>query len=414
MSPRELQKRLATIRKMERAIRPDADWVLRNREALLKRVEGDIQHASRAGRSFPQVVKEFYRSFLPTELIAVVRGPAFALFSGVAVVLSGSIASVSAAERAVPGDFLYPVKIAAEQTRLALATGKTDKIRLKTEFVTRRVDEIKQLTKTEPKKPEQLKEAAENLKRDLDTVKNQLTDTQDEQPVDRTKLAKLVDDTGTSVAASLKEVKITADPEARSQLTEAEVAAVNTSVKAVQVILETQSDAESQKVVSREQLIQSISAKVDGVEIHLTDTAQQLVQTVSTTTFSFEQGTASTTASSTIPQLLNSVSATSSVPEILAAHASLNEAKQLLIENKIQEVTNKLVEANRDVATADKKIERIAADMASSTSSQLVPLASASSSTTSTVSQPLPVVPATTTASSTEVRVETKGTSGKK
>lgn len=409
MSPRELQKRLATIRKMERAIRPDADWVLRNREVLLKRVQGDIQAAPRSTRSFAQVIKELYRSFLPTELIATVRGPAFALFSGVAVVLSGSIASVSAAERAVPGDFLYPVKIAAEQTRLALATGKTDKIRLKTEFVARRVDEIKQLTQTEPKKPEQLKEAAENLKRDLDTVKNQLTDTQDEQPVDRTKVAKLVDDTGTSVAASLKEVKSIVDPQARSQLTEAEVAAVNTSVKAVQVILEAQSDAESQKVVSREQLIQSISAKVDGVEIHLTDTAQQLVQTVSTTTVSFEQGTASTTASSTIPQLLNSVSATSSVPEILAAHASLNEAKQLLIENKIQEVTNKLVEANRDVATADKKIERIAADMASSTSSAALPPPT-SSSTTSAVSVP-PFVTPTTTASSTEVRVEAKGAS---
>lgn len=363
---------------MERGIQPDAEWVLRNREKLLTHVRSDLKASQGSPRFTRQILKEIYQSFLPTELIATVRGPALALFSGVAVVLSGSIASVSAAERAVPGDFLYPVKIAAEQTRLAFASGKTDKIRLKTEFVTRRVEEIKQLNQSDPKKPERIKEAAENLKRDLDTVKNQLTDTQDQQPIDRTKAAKIVDDAGTSIVASLKEVKSTASPEAHSQIAEAEAAAVSTSVKAVQVIIEAQSDAESQKVVSREELIQSISAKVDGVETHLTDTAQQLAQVVSSSTI---VALTSTTTSSTAPNLIQkNATTTSSIPEINSAHATLNEAKQLLSENKIEEVTNKLVEANRDAVTADKKIEQIAADMASSTASGLPPPSSASSS----------------------------------
>lgn len=380
MSPRELQKRLAAIRKMGRSIQPEAGWVLRNREELLGRMRTDLKISSKpAPRLVFRVAREVYQSFLPTELIATVRGPALALISGVAVILSSSIASVSAAERAVPGDFLYPVKIATEQTRLAFASGKTDKIRLKTEFVTRRVAEIKQLNQAEPKKPERIKEAAENLKRDLDTVKNQLTDTQDQQPVDRTKMAKIVDDAGTNIAASLKEVKSTASPEARSQIAEAEAAAVSTSVKAVQVLIEAQSDAESQKVVSHEDLIKSISEKVDGVEGHITDTAQQLAQAFSASTTSILADSSSpATASTTLHDLISATSS-SSVPEILSAHTTLNEAKQLLIENKMEEVTNKLVEANRDAVTADKKIEQIVADIASTTAAVLTPSESSSS-----------------------------------
>lgn len=384
MSPRELRKRLAAIRKMERNIQPDAAWVLRNREKLLASVRADAAKEQRPTRSWSRSARELYESFLPTELIAAVRGPAIAFFSGVAVILSGSIASVSAAERALPGDFLYPVKIAAEQTRLALAAGKTDKIRLKTEFVTRRVQEIKQLSQAEPKKPEQLKEAAENLKRDLDTVKNQLNDTQDQQPVDRAKAAKLVDDAGTTIVASLKEVKSAAGPEVRTQIAEAEAAAVNTSVKAVQVIIETQTDNAAKTVVSQEELLQSINAKVEGVEGHITDAAQQLVQVVSSSsTVALPSFTSTTVSTTTLPLLLNTAAVTSSVPEILTAHTTLTEAKQLLSENKIEEVANKLVEANRDVVTAEKRVEQLTAGMASTTAAEPPPLVT-SSSTTST------------------------------
>ncbi len=406
MSPRELQKRLATIRKMEHGIQPDAAWVFRDREKLLARVRSDFQTSSQSAQSVPQVLKELYQSFLPTEFIATVRGPAIALLSGLAVVLSGSIASVSAAERAVPGDLLYPVKIAAEQTRLVFASGKTDKIRLKTEFVTRRVEEIRRLNQVEPKEPARIKEAAENLKRDLDTVKNQLTDTKDEEPVDRTKAAKIVDEAGTSIVASLKEMKITAAPEARSQIAEAEAAAVNTSVKAVQVILETQSDAESQKVVSREALILSITAKVDGVEGHIADTTQQLANAVSSTTVPLLGPSSSTTASTTSSLSPVATSTTSSLPEIATANASLKEAKQLLSENKIEEATNKLVEVNRDAVTAEKKVEQITANMSSTTSSGLPPPVSTSTATTTSALPP--EKNASTTATTTESKIGEK------
>lgn len=409
MSPREFQKHIAAIRKMGRTIQPSAEWVLRDREQLLAKVRTDLAVQGRSP-SLLVAFKEFYRSFLPSQLLGAVRGPVAAFLSSATLILGSSIAGVSAAERAIPGDFLYPVKIATEQTRLVLASDASEKIRLKTEFVVRRVEEIKQLTNNVPKKPERIKEAAENLKQDLDTVKNQLDDT-GQTPVDRTKSAKLVDDTGTQVVASLKEIKNSSDPAARSQLADAESAAVSTSVKAVQVILSTQSDAQSQEVVSREELLQLINEKVEGVETHLSNSVQQLAQTVSSTA-ALTPLSATSTASTTLP-LLN---ATSTVPELLSAHTSLTEARQLLIENKIEEVTDKLVEANKAVNTADKKIEQLTTEMVSSTNAQLspptdtsstLPLPTKATSTTSTVSV-APTSTATTTAIGPEKPTGTK------
>ncbi len=409
MSPREFQKHIAAIRKMGRTIQPNAEWMLRDREQLLAKVRTNLAVQGQAPSLFA-AFKEFYRSFIPTQLLGAVRGPVAAFLSSATLILGSSIAGVSAAERAVPGDFLYPVKIATEQTRLVLASDTSEKIRLKTEFVVRRVAEIKQLTQNVPKKPERIKEAAENLKQDLDTVKNQL-DNAGQTPVDRTKSAKLVDDTGTQVVASLKEIKNSSDPAARSQLADAESAAVNTSVKAVQVILSTQSDAESQEVVSREELLQLINEKVEGVETHLSDSVQQLAQTVSSTA-ALTTLNATTTSSTTLP-ILN---ATSTVPELLSAHTSLTQARQLLIENKIEEVTDKLVEANKAVNTADKKIEQLTTEMVSSTNAQLpppaessstVPLPTKATSTTSTVST-APASPATTTTIGPEKPTGTK------
>lgn len=410
MSPREVQQRLAALRKMGQRLRPNAEWALRNRETLMTRVRIDLRQSEPVHASWLRGLHQLYASFVPHQFIANVRGPVTALLSGIAVILTGSIASVSAAERALPGDLLYPVKIAAEQTRLVFAANTSAKIRLKTEFVVRRVEEIKQLNQTDlVKKPQLLKEATDSLKRDLDTVKKQLADTQSQGPVDRTKSAKLVDDTGTHIAASLKEIRVSASTtaEARTQIVEAESAAINTSMKAVQVILETQSDSESQKIVSREQLIQSINAKVEGVETHLSDAAQQLANSVSSTLPVLPSTV--TTATGTLSLILRDGTSTSSIAEILTAHTSLNEAKQLLIENKIEEVTDKLVEANKAMVTADKKIEQITASQVPSTNT--TPPVTPPATTTTTVALPVSATtstasaPPTSPASSTERKV---------
>ena len=174
MSKQDFHTRLAVIRHAEREIKPDPAWVLRTRQTLLMQVTNTLPVAQPSWRERFQGALQY---LFPSRIMMAVRGPLLATLSIAGVVTGGSIASVSAAEKAIPGDLLYPVKLATEQTRLILAKNSTDKLKSKTAFVERRGLEMKTIASSDrPKKQEQLREAAETLRRDLDTVNIQLNE----------------------------------------------------------------------------------------------------------------------------------------------------------------------------------------------------------------------------------------------
>ena len=61
------------------------------------------------------------------------------------VLLVVSLSTAAASAQALPGDLLYPVKLASEQTRLFLAGNPLNRIRLEKTFDERREEEIKEL-----------------------------------------------------------------------------------------------------------------------------------------------------------------------------------------------------------------------------------------------------------------------------
>ena len=178
MSKRDLLRKLRSVRSTERGIVPDQAWVLRTRSRLMEQARiADALSPLPASLRFREAV----RTFVPTQVMRWMRTPALAAFSILVAVLGGSLASVNASDRSVPGDFLYPVKIAGEQTRLAFTQDKADRVRLKAEFVDRRVEEIKTIANAPDKKhPDRLRDAAIGLKRDLDTEKLQLKEVEQE------------------------------------------------------------------------------------------------------------------------------------------------------------------------------------------------------------------------------------------
>lgn len=364
-----------------RSVQPDSAWVNETRKTLLEKIGG----VEVAQVSFAERLRLMIRSLVPMPARSVLRGPIAAALSGIGLIVGGSIASVSASERSVPGDLLFPVKLVSEQTRLVLTTDRAEKVRLKGEFVNRRVDEIKKIVQTEDgKKPERLKEATEILRRDLDTVKNQLTDVAEQNPSKRVEVAKLIDKASTDVVTGLKEAKASLGSESadtRSQVADAEAAAVSASVKAVNVILDSQTDEESKKLVSKEELIQSISQKVEGVSEHITSAMQQLTDAgiLSAT------GTATFTVSSSAATISAS---TSSVADLLSAHASLAEARELLSQDRLSEVGDKLIEASKSASSAERSADSIVLPVTSSPSVLVTEPVSTTSSTANTSSSP--------------------------
>ncbi len=353
-----------------RSVQADSAWVSETRAQLLEKIGGaEVVHVS-----FVERVRMVVGSFIPTPARSVLRGPIAAVLSGLALIVGGSMASVSAAEQSVPGDLLFPVKLVSEQTRMALATDKREKVRLKGEFVNRRVDEIKKIAQTDvEKKPERLKEATEILRRDLDTVRNQLSDVSSEKPSERVEVARLIDKASTDAAAGLKEAKAALPVESRPQVTEVEVAAVNASVKAVNVIIDSQiNDEDAKKVVSKEELLESINQKVEGVSDHITSATQQLTSA----------GILSASGTAVVLPATSTVSlgvSTSSVADLLSANASLAQARQLLLEDRLSEVGDKLIEASKSASNAEKTVEA-----ASSSTSTTIPTATTTPAVTTT------------------------------
>ncbi len=373
MNKRELLQKLATVRSTERGIVPDQAWVKRTRETLLMQVRNSASVVPVRGQRQAKIAAQH---FIPEKLMNLVRAPALALSAVLMTVLGGSIASVNASERSLPGDWLYPIKIASEQTRLALVSDKSEKLKLKTEFVDRRVQEIKTIANGSEKKPALLKEAAAGLKRDLDTVKLQLADVnENEQPADAAESAKLVDQKTDAIVNELKQVKSEISDEAGSSLSEAQAAAVNTGVSAIEVLLQSKNNPEAQNIVSEADVIQSINNKVESLQETLDSTAQKL-QSLSTST--------EANASSTI---------TPESAQIQMASSTLEQAKTLVSENKLDQVSDTLIEAAKTTAQAEASVNQLAV----SSTAAIIPTTSTEPSTSATTTTDTPTSATTTT-----------------
>ncbi len=370
------------VRRLTREIQPDPAWFSRARTEFLKKVEKEMPFANLAPE---RPWAEWLRLFSPSRAVRAVGGSVIASLSTIAVILGGSIASVSAAETALPGDWLYPVKLAAEQTRLVFTKDKTDRLKLKSEFVTRRVVELKTLATSDvPKKQARIKEATEILKRDLNTVNAQLQEVKQETRA--VEAAKAVDQTTAAIATELKTIKaaVGEDQETKQKVMEAQVAAVDTGVKAIEVIIEVDPDRLSTLFTAVE-LKESLKNKVEGLKEGIAETAGKLADAGISTS------TASLLPTSTTPDVLNKESVSSTFSRIQQAETVLQKTEQLLEENRLVEVKDALSSTVKTVVSVDTVAKSMV--VASTTASV------AASATTST--SILPVEGSTSTSGST-------------
>lgn len=404
MNKRQLKTAIQQLRDTERHIQPDAAWVMRTRNQFLKTIRHDA--IKRPVMGMGERFRAFVLAYVPRTTVDLIRGPVMAVVSVFAVVLGGSLASVSAAERSIPGDLLYPVKLATEQARILMEPESPNQLRLKAEFAERRGQEIKKLTQGEPsaKQNQQIKETADSLKKDLDAVKSQLHTVASESTASQAAtLAKDVDERTGRVASTIKDLKESVSLDIRQNVVDVQVAAANTSLKAVQVLIETHSDPAARQVVSTDDIKRAVAERVQVLEDGITDTAKKVADV---TAFNL---TVSTTASLLPPSVSATIAAASSsefilqsVSQLEAAKVSLEETKVLLQGDKLQDIQGKLGEAVQAIASAEKSVasalpkvvagaegESLAApsDPAASTTvpTATSTVASTSSSTTSTV-----------------------------
>lgn len=102
---------------------------------------------------------------------SVVR-PAMVGVGLLVLVVGGWMTSVSAAYEAVPGDLLYPIKIASEQAQLTIATSDQARAQLHMEFASRRLAEVSSISNSNASdKTGRMKTAVDGFKNEVAETK---------------------------------------------------------------------------------------------------------------------------------------------------------------------------------------------------------------------------------------------------
>ncbi len=328
---KELHTRLRELRATNKNIKPDEAWVKATRETLMMQVHNTLPTSGKV--SLGERIKYIVKYLLPKGAVRWVSRPVMAMLAIVAVLTGGSIMSVSAAEQSLPGDLLYGLKLATEQARLAMTSEKGDKLKLKTEFTGRRVEELKKVATTD-QKTEKVAQVAEILKRDLNTMKEQLNDVANESSADEAvEAAKMVDQKSNDVINALQETKDQLSPETIEKVTEAQSVAADTGVKALEVLVEKhQQDNGSVPVLDVAQALQDhAKAVTDATMSDATSTlpiATSSTLPIATSSTVVLSDLASTTTASTTSESLSSL--VSQVKDATTQAFAMQKAKDQL------------------------------------------------------------------------------------
>jgi hypothetical protein len=95
--------------------------------------------------------------------------------SAFALVFGGWVATVNASFDSLPGDILYPVKLATERMQITLATSDDQRARLHAEFAARRLQEAGAISSSNrPDRGVELKAAVDGFKAELASANEQL------------------------------------------------------------------------------------------------------------------------------------------------------------------------------------------------------------------------------------------------
>ncbi|MBU2564076.1 hypothetical protein KKA23_00610 [Patescibacteria group bacterium] len=119
--------------------------------------------------------------------------PNFAIALAIIILFSsfGTIGAISFAQNSLPGDFLYPVKTAFEQTQMTFTSGEENQVKLSIKFANHRIDEFTQLIDNSDKKQD-VKKSAEEFKAQLVSVQDRVSKLKETNSAKAIEVAKLV------------------------------------------------------------------------------------------------------------------------------------------------------------------------------------------------------------------------------
>ncbi len=390
---KSLKAQLKSIKGLETRINPDREWVLRNREQLMRQIEHTSSQATVHVSEAPKVahsINTWTKIFVPRTFIRSLKPLSSVAFALVLTTL-GWIASAYAE----PGDVLWNAKNAlnsvVESSRLALAP-ESQQASLKLSYASKQAHVLKQVVETDKLVGE---EKARLVEITADSLQKKLTSAQESvktiDPSDAENLVKEVSLSTQDISQTLKEAQETAGEGGIGDTIEK--TAVETTKQSLQMV----SDAVQKKTDAN---LEISSEEKEIVKDHIDQAVESIV--AEATKVQNKLNSQSPTSTPSVLVLINV--ATTTVPLITTASTTLittstintvttvEEQKKTL--NSLKE-TDLIQAINTTKALAEQvntAIEKI--------NNQLIPITSATTTTVTSTSAGLSS-PTTSTPTST-------------
>lgn len=184
-----------------------------------------------------------YRDYLDYALFSVARTaakPVAVAMTAIVFVAGGVLTAANASFSSMPGDLMYPVKLAVEEVQLTLAATSEQRAKLQVEFAGRRLEEMTELASSQELGEQGLLLAMDRFRKEAVEIQENLSVETDVEKA--TELAKAV-----QRKVEVYSTTITSAPETTVVEEEVQEIIDNTKEQAVEVFLSTHETAQDEE-----------------------------------------------------------------------------------------------------------------------------------------------------------------------
>ncbi len=382
---RDLIRQLKSLKHAE--VKPSETWLKKNRALLLSQIKNTVAPKSDT-RFHMENIWQGMSIFLPSSFVYKVVRPVVAVMLIIAMGVGSWAATVSASSEALPGEWLYSAKRAAEKTQVAVANvvgSKNSATKLHMEFAKRRAKETKKIISTNnPDKIKNASVAVNDLKNEMQTVNDKLEEIKTTQN-SSAEMAQSINQNAQEIKDVLKEVKVnllanadtTTVRNLSDQVSEVKKLAKDTATQAVEVMVAKHLQGDTS--VSKADVKQAINDQLQSVikdAAELKDNAVEVNKVIIVVSKSAKEtaleakGAASLNSASSSADLASSTQAlsdkiTEASKQTQAAVSStqqfntdagktVDEGQTLLSQDNLTQAMDKVKEANTAVTNAEK------------------------------------------------------------
>lgn len=198
------------VKTARHAVNPSSEWIARNRSIMLSQIKNTVDCEKQASAGdWLQAISVFFQ---PRGMVYAVARPVFVFALMLVLGTAGWLSTVSAAHNSLPGDMMYPVKLATEKTQVAVVEvlqGNAASAEMRLSFVSRRAEELDKINNSvqldEKTKKTKATEVVAQMQAEVKNVNDKLEAAKIDAPIEAKAVAAVIDSKTVEIKNILQE-----------------------------------------------------------------------------------------------------------------------------------------------------------------------------------------------------------------